>query len=183
MRSIEKALQSEAAKVARLLKKNKSKIVFAESCTGGMVSATLVEIPGISDYLCGSAVVYRPDTKAKWLGLSLKFIENTGGVAEDLSAEMAESILKKTPEADIAAAITGHLGPKAPRSQLGQLYIAVVMRGTKRVHVQEFRAIPKSTRSKIKSRKERQLLASHAVLFMVRSLLEFDATRSKPRRS
>ena len=61
-------LKKIAHDVAACLRSQPRRIVFAESCTGGLVAATLA-IPGISDSLCGSAVVYRLDTKTRWLGI------------------------------------------------------------------------------------------------------------------
>jgi len=54
--SITEQLSSEAKRLAQILEEQNRKIVFAESCTGGLVSATLTQIPGISSYHCGSAV-------------------------------------------------------------------------------------------------------------------------------
>lgn len=117
-----------ALNLATGLRENGLKIVFAESCTAGLVSATFARIPGISAHHCGSAVVYRLDTKHQWLGVSEALLENPGPVSREVANAMAYGVLKKTPEADIAAAITGHLGPNAPADQDGLVWMAIAYR-------------------------------------------------------
>ena len=117
-----------ALNLATGLREKELKIVFAESCTAGLVSATLARIPGISDFHCGSAVVYRLDTKHQWLGISEALLQNPGPVSSEVAEAMAHGALKKTPEADLAAAITGHLGPNAPTDQDGLIWMAISYR-------------------------------------------------------
>jgi PncC family amidohydrolase len=177
-----------ARKVAALLQATHNRLVLAESCTGGMVAAALAGVPGISDCLCGSAVTYRNDTKRRWLSVPVSILKKQGPVSEETTAAMALGALEKTPEASVAAAVTGYLGPHSPQGQDGRLFIAVALKaksGKKRtVHlcVEELQLAhvgttttqgKKKTKSFFeKQRLERQLAASHAVLFMVRSLLE-----------
>lgn len=117
-----------ALNLATGLRENGLKIVFAESCTAGLVSATLAKIPGISTFHCGSAVVYRLDTKHNWLGVSEDLLKNPGPVSREVAEAMAQGVLRMTPEADLAAAITGHLGPNAPANQDGLIWMAVAQR-------------------------------------------------------
>ena len=117
-----------AQEIAEQLTQLGMRIVFAESCTGGLLSATLARIPGISNVHCGSAVVYRLDTKTQWLGIENSILENPGAVSEPVARLMAEGVLKRTPEASIAASITGHLGPHAPAQQDGLIYVGIVIR-------------------------------------------------------
>ncbi|WP_010584882.1 CinA family protein [Schlesneria paludicola] len=131
-------LNSIAGSVARALAHQKKRIVFAESCTAGLVSATLGRIPGISEYLCGSAVVYRLDTKTQWLGVPESMLLNPGPVSEPVALAMALGVLSRTPEADLAAAVTGHLGPNAPTAQDGLVFLSIVDRNGLRA-VQEHR--------------------------------------------
>ena len=126
--SIAKQLSAEAKRLAILLEEKNLKIVFAESCTGGLVSATLTQIPGISSYHCGSAVVYQMETKAEWLGISRDLLEKPGPVSPEVAIEMVKGVMGKTPQADVAASVTGHLGPDAPKNQDGLIYVAVAVR-------------------------------------------------------
>ena len=178
--------------VASLLRQTQRRIVFAESCTGGLVSAALARVPGISDFLCGSAVTYRLDTKAKWLGVSESLLLNPGPVSEEVAREMALGVLALTPEADLAASITGHLGPHAPDDLDGLVFIGVARRssGTTRevtVHVFEHRLPADSPEMRQfpgeSAREQRQWRAVELVLTHVRSLLTgrlspcFDSTQ------
>ena len=166
--------------VASLLRQTQQRIVFAESCTGGLVSAALARVPEISDYLCGSAVVYRLDTKAKWLDVSEALLLDPGPVSEAVARAMALGVLIRTPEADLAASITGHLGPHAPDDQDGLVFIGVARRSTGAtrevtVYVFEHRLLSDSPElcqfSGESAREQRQWLATELVLAHVRSLL------------
>ncbi|HET6424444.1 MAG TPA: CinA family protein [Planctomycetaceae bacterium] len=147
-----------ALALATELREKGLKIVFAESCTAGLASATLARIPGISEQHCGSAVVYRLDTKHEWLGVSRGLLEDPGPVSKEVAEAMATGVLKKTPEADIAAAITGHLGPNAPAGQDGLIWMAVASRaGSPNVSA-------KSTHLKWMERDIRQIEAAEHLL-------------------
>jgi nicotinamide-nucleotide amidase len=122
------SISSAARRVARLLKATGCKVVFAESCTGGLVSGALTAIPGISDYHCGGVVVYRNETKMAYLNISTKLLDDPGPVSAEVAELMAASVLKKTPEADLALSVTGHLGPNAPPALDGRVYIALAFR-------------------------------------------------------
>ncbi|MCA8996651.1 MAG: CinA family protein, partial [Planctomycetaceae bacterium] len=105
-------------------------VVFAESCTAGQVSASLSAIPGISEFLCGSAVTYRNGTKAAWLGISSDLLDDpeVGPVSAIVAEQMCRGALDRTPEADIAVSVTGHLGPGAPAGFDGLIFIGTVRR-------------------------------------------------------
>ena len=117
-------------RVAALLKQQNLKVVFAESCTGGLVSGALTQVPGISNHHCGGVVVYRNGTKRAYLGIPARMLKNPGPVSEVVAREMAIRVLDLTPEADISAAVTGHLGPGAPPELDGMVYIAIARRQT-----------------------------------------------------
>lgn len=168
-------LLAQAEKLAKELKKRKQRVVFAESCTGGLVSATLARIAGVSEVLCGSLVVYRNDSKAKWLGIPAGVLRDPGPVSAEVAMQMATRLLKMTPEATIAAAVTGHLGPNAPKELDGLVFVAVCMRGKQEAgRLRELWLLADDTRSKriATLREERQRLATFQTLFMVRSVLK-----------
>jgi len=117
-----------ARQVARLLAEHNKRVVFAESCTAGLASATLSRIPGISQWHCGSAVTYREETKVKWLQVRSADIRRESAVSETVARQMARGVLEATPEADISAAVTGHLGPDAPPDLDGVVFVCVASR-------------------------------------------------------
>lgn len=86
------------------------KIALAESCTGGLVSAALTEIPGSSDVFESGYVTYSNDAKLQTLGVSLDVLETFGAVSIAVAWAMARGALERS-GADIAVAITGIAGP------------------------------------------------------------------------
>ena len=121
-------LEAGGRRMAALLRQRDISLVLAESCTGGLIAATLATIPGISKHFAGSAVVYQIETKASWLGIPHALFENPGPVSAEVAIEMAQGVLARTPQAQIAASVTGHLGPDAPAEQDGLMYTAVALR-------------------------------------------------------
>ena len=169
-------LFDEAMKLGAFLEKEKLRLVLAESCSGGMASAALTCIPGMSEYFSGSLVTYRTDSKIKWLGVSPKALKKNGVVSEQVAAEMAITTLGITPEAKLAGSITGHLGPDAPKDLDGVVYCAVAIRVPDSKDLAVFtsrnRLAAPQKFSALDLRQWRQLAASHSLLMVVRSLLE-----------
>ena len=122
------SLTSAVRRVARLLKASGRKVVFAESCTGGLVSGALTKIPGISDYHCGGVVVYRDETKRAYLGIPAAVLKKPGPVSSEVAELMAAGALKMTPESDVAISVTGHLGPNAPADLDGIVFCTIAWR-------------------------------------------------------
>lgn len=118
-----------AARLADLLRERRQRVVFAESCTAGLIAATLGAVPGVSESLCGSMVTYRERTKIDWLEVDADLIDRFTAVSSAVAEAMALGVLRKTEEADFAASITGHLGPGAPTAQDGLIYIGLASRG------------------------------------------------------
>ena len=94
-------LNAEAKRLSKLLEEHDLKIVFAESCTGGLISATLTRIPGISAYHCGSAVVYQEATKTGWLGVPRTMLDEHGGALKEATPARPIQVmgLSSVPEA------------------------------------------------------------------------------------
>lgn len=160
------SLINEAKRVSLLLKKKKKKIVFIESCTGGMASAAISSQAGVSEHFCGSFVIYRNNSKRQWLGISQKLLSEPGPVSQEMSEKLALQALKKTKEAHYSFAITGHFGPKAPKNLDGKIFCACALQSTKSIIFTQTITI-KSPKMRLK----RQLIASQLLLQMVRSLL------------
>jgi len=112
------------------LSKSQIRIVLAESCTSGLVSALMGQIPGVSNVLCGSMVVYRSATKSDWLELDPKMLADPsrGTVCSETTRQLALAVLQATPEAAWSLAITGHFGPDAPAELEGTIFIATSTR-------------------------------------------------------
>jgi nicotinamide-nucleotide amidase len=101
------------ASARRVIEANRAagkRIAVAESCTGGLVSAALTEIPGSSDVFDSGFVTYSNDAKLELLGISLDVLETFGAVSIAVAWAMARGALEKT-HADVSVAITGIAGP------------------------------------------------------------------------
>lgn len=118
-------ISQDAQRLVDRLVARQRRIVLAESCTGGLISAELAKIPGVSDWLCGSAVTYRCDTKVQWLGVQAEDIQRHTAVSKEVAMQMAQGVLERTPEADVSASITGHFGPEAPVGFDGLVFIGI----------------------------------------------------------
>jgi PncC family amidohydrolase len=123
------AIVQLSRRVAKLLATTGHKVVFAESCTGGLVSGALTRVPGISEHHCGGVVVYRNATKQAYLDIPAQLLDDPGPVSREVAALMAERVLEMTPEATIAVSVTGHLGPNAPRELDGRVFVGIAKRG------------------------------------------------------
>lgn len=121
-------LNGASRELADVLEQTRTRIVFAESCTAGLVAASLAGVPGISAWLCGSAVTYQDRTKSDWLRVTPADLEAFTAVSEQVTTSMAIGVLANTTAADLAVAVTGHLGPGAPRSLDGVIFVAAMHR-------------------------------------------------------
>jgi PncC family amidohydrolase len=128
-------MRDDAVELVKQLSARGLRIVFAESCTGGMVASELAKIPGVSQWLCGSAVTYRGETKVSWLGVNTNTLAAHSAVSSETTAEMVKGVLQRTPEASIGASVTGHLGPDAPKNLDGVVYTAIAIRDQRGIDV------------------------------------------------
>ncbi len=85
-------------------------ITFAESCTGGLAAATLVDVGGASGVFDGSFVTYANDVKEKLLGVKAESITANGVVSETVAGEMAEGAAHVM-GCEVAVGISGIAGP------------------------------------------------------------------------
>lgn len=101
-------------------------IGFAESLTGGLISANIVNIPGASAILEGSIVSYSNEVKINVLGVDPEVIRTEGAVSEPCAKQMAEGA-RKVLGADFTVSVTGIAGPGggSPQKPVGTVYIGV----------------------------------------------------------
>lgn len=140
------------------------KVVFAESCTGGMIASSMAAIPGISSYLCGSFVTYRANSKRRWLGVSKATITAFSTESNEVAEEMAIGALKRTPEANWSLSIVGHLGPDAPQDKDGIVWICIARRTRK--HKIKIKTISSHSLS-FSERTTRQRIATETALTLL----------------
>lgn len=92
------------------LRQRKWTLSFAESCTGGKLSATVVEVAGVSDLYQGSIVSYSYEAKQQLLGVKPETLQEHGAVSEATVFEMVEGARKRF-GSDVAVAVSGIAGP------------------------------------------------------------------------
>lgn len=134
--------QSLPEVVADLLKKRHKTIVTAESCTGGLLSEMLTEIPGSSEYLLAGWVTYSNEAKIRLLGVPEEMIADFGAVSDPVARSMAIQAAQ-TSGADMAVAITGIAGPDGGTDEkpVGLVYISVLIDGDCQVQEHRFPAV------------------------------------------
>lgn len=112
--------------VAKLLVEKNLTVATAESCTGGLVAATLINYPRISDVFLEGCVTYSNEAKVKRLGVSEETLNKYGAVSPQTAKEMAEGI-KKELGANIGLSTTGIAGPGGGTEEkpVGLVYTAI----------------------------------------------------------
>ncbi len=125
-----KAIEALAKKVVIANAAIGRTISMAESCTGGLVSAALTEVPGSSAVFQSGFVTYSDQAKIKMLRVSPELIETFGAVSVAVVWAMAQGALAKT-GADIAVAISGVAGPGggSDKKPVGTVVFAVAEKG------------------------------------------------------
>lgn len=164
-------LKKASESLAKVLRKRGARLVLAESCTGGLLAALLTEIPGMSDLFCGSLVVYRDDSKRRWVGVRRSTLAWKSAVSAEVAEELVHGLLQETPEATVAASITGYLGPTGKK--IGLAYVAVLVRGDAeaQVHELDLQLTTRSSRSAVEARLELRDLAAYSVFAAIGSAL------------
>jgi nicotinamide-nucleotide amidase len=107
---IDPRLIAQAAALLEAARLRGELIATAESCTGGLVAATLTAIPGSSDVVERGFVTYSNAAKSEMLGVPVWLIERHGAVSEDVARAMVGGALTHS-RATIAVAVTGIAGP------------------------------------------------------------------------
>jgi len=127
-------------KIAGVLKKKKKTLAVAESCTGGLVSHSITNIPGSSVYFLGGVVAYSNRIKVSVLAVPPVTIKRHGAVSCQTVRAMAEGV-KRLFKADIAAAVTGIAGPGGGTAvkPAGLVYMAFVSGRVKKTRKVIFR--------------------------------------------
>lgn len=116
--------------LATKLKKHNLKISFAESCTGGLASKLITDLPGASQYTTLNLVTYANSAKIAQLGVNPATLEQFGAVSEECAREMAIG-LTKISGADINVSITGIAGPDGatPEKPIGTIFVGIIITG------------------------------------------------------
>ena len=116
--------------VAKYLVDNDLKIAVAESCTGGLVSASLINYPGISSVFMEGCVTYSNEAKMKSLGVKQETLDVYGAVSSQCAEEMAAGVAKRY-NTNIGIATTGIAGPDGGTDEkpVGLVYFGIYING------------------------------------------------------
>ena len=119
-----------AAVVGGLLHRAGRTLALAESCTGGLASAMLTEVPGSSQYFLGSVVSYANSAKEELLDVRAETLQRHGAVSAESAEAMATGARERF-DADLAVSITGIAGPDggSPEKPVGTVFLALAQRG------------------------------------------------------
>lgn len=125
--------------VVRLLQERGYTVTTAESCTGGMIAGTLVNVAGVSDVLGEAYVTYSNEAKQRLVGVRAETLERFGAVSSQTAGEMAAGAAKAA-GADVALSSTGIAGPGGGTKEkpVGLVYIGCYVRGTVQVRELHF---------------------------------------------
>jgi nicotinamide-nucleotide amidase len=104
-------------------------VAVAESCTGGLMSARLTELPGSSAYFAGGAVVYSNEAKISIVGVDPELIARVGAVSAEVAEALASGAVSRF-DADVGVGITGIAGPGGgtPDKPVGTVCFSVCLR-------------------------------------------------------
>jgi len=158
------ALQGETLEevVGRMLMIKRYTLAVAESCTGGLISKRLTDIPGSSRYFLGGVVAYSNRAKAEVLGVPRELIEAHGYASQEV-AESCAIHVKERLGSTIGLAVTGIAGPEGgtPEKPVGLVFIALA----DDVHVESHKLHLPGDRERVRE------LASQAALHLLRQRL------------
>jgi nicotinamide-nucleotide amidase len=115
------------------------RITTAESCTGGLICASLIDIAGSSDVVDGGFVTYSNFAKMQALDVPKKLLQDHGAVSEPVARAMAEGALANARTADVSVATTGIAGPggAGPDKPAGLVHIAASRKGGETIHSEQ----------------------------------------------
>lgn len=121
-----KIINNLSKEVVELLIKNNLTISSVESCTGGLFSKLITDVPGCSKILNESYVTYSNEAKSRILGVSNETLEKYGAVSYQTATEMAQG-LSRISKSNICVSFTGIAGPGGGTKQkpVGLVYTAL----------------------------------------------------------
>ena len=140
-------INKQSEELLKICKLNKISVTTAESCTGGMIASSIVSINGSSSIFKSGIVTYSNESKAKFLKIPLKLINENGAVSETIAFQMAKNVLSIM-NSSLSIAVTGIAGPSGGSNDkpVGLVWIAI---GTK-VNVITKKYLFKGNRLKIR---------------------------------
>lgn len=127
---MEGALEEHARRVLERYRSAGVRLALVEACTGGLISASLTELPGASAVVEVGLVPYSNESKVELLGVEPALLQAHGAVSAEVARAMAEAVLARS-RAEVALAETGIAGPGGgtPTKPVGLVFLAVARKG------------------------------------------------------
>jgi nicotinamide-nucleotide amidase len=149
--------------VGQMLAERGMTIAAAESCTGGLITSRLTDVPGSSAYVERSVITYSNTAKVELLGVAQELINTHGAVSEAVALAMADGIRARA-RVSVGVGVTGIAGPGGGSAEkpVGTVAVAVVTAGTTRGRLFRF----------LGEREQIKFQASQAALDMVRRIMD-----------
>lgn len=144
----EQTIEYTCVRVANLLIKNELKLVTAESCTGGMISAACTDLAGSSEWFERGFVTYSNAAKSQMLGVDVAMIEAHGAVSEPVARAMAFGAVRQS-AAQVSIAVTGVAGPTggSAAKPVGTVWFGFSVQGSLYSEMQRFEGDRAAVRS------------------------------------
>jgi len=151
------------AEIGRLLIARGWKLAVAESCTGGLLSHRLTNVPGSSRYFLGSVVPYANEVKTGLLGVRADTLNTYGTVSSETASEMAQSA-RSLFAADVAVSVTGIAGPQGGTAAkpVGLVFLHLSAHGAERGERHQWSG----------GRQENKAQSAEAALLLLRTFLD-----------
>ena len=151
-----------AGKVLDRLRADGRHLATAESCTGGLVSAALTEVPGSSDAFDRGFVTYSNGAKEELLGVCGAVLAEFGAVSQEVARQMATGAVARS-AADVAVSVTGVAGPgSSGRKPEGRVCFAVAVGASARSWQVDFGPVGRA--------RVRRAAAGHALNLLLREV-------------
>lgn len=149
--------------VGALLRSKGMTISIAESCTGGLITDRLTDVPGSSSYVDRGYIVYSNSSKVDLLGVSPETIEISGAVSEETAREMAQGARRRA-GTHLGLAVTGIAGPSGGSAEkpVGTVFIAIADENNTQCLKYQFRW----------DRRRNKIITSEAALFALWNYLK-----------
>ena len=156
-------MKRKLSKIKKLCEDQGLKISLAESCTGGLLSSLITELPGCSSFFETSLVTYSNKSKIDFLGVKKNTISKYGAVSHQTAKAMVIGLISKT-KTDIAISITGVAGPTGgtKKNPVGTVYFGIAIKNKNKV----------KTYKKYFSKKIRKSIQSNSAKFAINLIYE-----------
>lgn len=148
-------------RVHELFRERGLTLSVAESCTGGLISHYLTNLPGASNFFEAAIISYSARSKKDIIGVSIETISQSGLISEETAREMAEKVRALT-MSDYCLSTTGNLGPDTLEGKdKGLIYMAISAEG------QTFSRKLRLTGNRWENKKEASLLALRFIIEVI----------------